>query len=371
MLPSTGSLALTRSVVTLTSGRTDRPIGLLVPEGQFEENNMLNALLSSLTIQTARAIPLAVAAALAAMATAQNLVPNPSFEDTTLCGTYDPVRMTAPPWFNPSTATPDIYDNDLARQCGVVWDPADPDVQASGWQYARTGTRFAGAYQWYGANSSDTKDYFMVRLLQDLQAGKAYAVSLCYSRADGYALATDRISAYFGPDSIHVNDFRTLPFTPQVDLMDPEHEYLTDATNWTCIVDTFVANGSERYMIIGSFLDSSQVNGIDTFSGIAPLCYYYYDDVSVVEVGPSGIHETGLEVLPLADGSLRLNRVPGGRLHVQVADVTGRLMGGTEAIGSQGTVDVKLSEVMGQGIYVIIVWSREGRGSARFYWPGR
>ncbi len=332
--------------------------------------NMLNALLSSLTKQNARVIPLAVAVALAGLATAQNLVPNPSFEDTAYCGTYDPVRLPAPPWFNPNTATPDIYDNDLTRQCGVVWDPADPDVQASGWQYARTGTRFAGAYQWYGANSSDTKEYFMVRLLQDLQVGMPYAVSLCYSRAGGYSLATDRISVYFGPDSIHSDDFRTLPVQPQVDLMDPAHAYLTDAVNWTCLSDTFVALGNERYMIIGSFQDSSQVNGIDTFSGVAPLCYYYYDDVSVVALGPSGIREVELGAHVLTDSSLRLQNVPDGRLNIRILDTTGRLTRTVHAIGERGTADVDLSDAgMARGIYMVTVWSKEARRSTRFAWP--
>ncbi|HRN38228.1 MAG: T9SS type A sorting domain-containing protein [Flavobacteriales bacterium] len=336
---------------------------------RMEKNNMLNALLSSLTNIAARAIPLVTAATLAAMATAQNLVPNPSFEDTALCDTYDPVRMTAPPWFNPTTATPDIYECDLVRQCGIVWDPADPDVQASGWQYAHTGTRFAGAYHWYGANSSDTKEYFMVRLLQDLDAGTAYAVSLYYSRADGFNLATDRISAYFGPDSMHVNDYRTLYLQPQVDLMDPDHEYLTNAEDWTYIADTFVASGNERYMIIGSFLDSSQVNGTVAPTGIASYCYYYYDDVSVVAIGPSGIGEVRLNVFPQTDGSLRLNGIPNGPLRAKVIDAQGRLIQEFRVTAVGRVADLRIGN-LGMGVYVVTVWSREGRGSARFVWPG-
>ncbi len=256
------------------------------------------------------------------------------------------------------------------RQCGVVWDPNDPDVQASGYQFARTGTRLAGAYQWYGANSSDTKEYFMVRLLQDLQVSMAYTVSLCYSRADGYSLATDRISVYFGPDSIHSDDFRTLPIQPQVDLMDPAHAYLTDAVNWTCLSDTFVAVGNERYLIIGSFQDSSQVNGIDTHSGVAPLCYYYYDDVSVVALGPSGIGEAELCAHALGTGSLRLQNVPDGRLTIRIQDTMGRLIRTVHAIGERGTADVDLTDAgIARGIYMVTVWSKEARRSARFDWP--
>ena len=338
---------------------------------QQEINNMLNALLLSLTDRAARAIPLAMAATLAVTATAQNLVPNPSFEDTVLCDTYDPVRLQAPPWFNPNMATPDIYDNDLDRQCGVVWDPADPDVQAHGFQYARTGTRFAGAYHWYGANSSDTKEYFMVRLLQDLTEGMAYSVSLYYSRADGFELVTDRISVYFGPDSFYVHDYRTLHLQPQVDLMDPDHAYLMDAVNWTCLADTFVATGNERYMIIGSFLDSSQVNGTEAPTGSYYYCYYHYDDVSVAAVDPSGIGEVQLEGHQLGDRSLRLNGVPVGPFSGRVMDARGKLIREVRASSTTGMIDLYLGDLgMANGLYVVTILSREGRGSARFVWSG-
>ncbi|MBK9420852.1 MAG: T9SS type A sorting domain-containing protein [Flavobacteriales bacterium] len=332
---------------------------------------MLNELLLSLTKRAARAIPLAMAAALAGTATAQNLVPNPSFEDTALCNTYDPVRLQAARWFNVNWATPDVYECDLVRRCGVVWDPADSDVQASGYQYARSGTRFAGAYHWYGVNSSDTKEYLTVRLDQDLIHGTNYSVSLYYSRADGYKLATDRISAYFGPDSFFVQDYRTLPLQPQVDLMDPEHEYLTDEVNWTYLADSFVATGNERYMTIGSFLDSSQVNGIMAPTGSFNYCYYYYDDVSVVAIKPSGIGEVQFGIVQLADGSFRLNKLPYGPITVRVLDVCGKLIREVLASSSNGIIDLDFGGLdMANGLYVVNVLSKEGRGVARFVWSG-
>ena len=292
--------------------------------------------------------------ALAAMATAQNLVPNPSFEDTAYCNMYDPVRTPAPPWFNPNIATPDIYDCDLDRQCGVVWDPSNLDVQLSGWQYAHTGTRFAGGYHWYGPNSSDSKDYFMAPLFQPMLPGASYAVSLYYSRADGFYWATDRISVYFGPDSIHVQDPGTLSLVPQIDLMDPLHPYLENATDWVQLTDTFVATGGEAYMIIGSFLDSSQVNGIQT-TGTFHYCYYYYDDVSVVALSvPETVHEL---LFSEAQQWPDIDLIWNGRdvVHIRLYDASGRLIGSMDREMNSGVNTLQFNGDAAPGMYVMVV----------------
>ncbi|MCB0757749.1 MAG: hypothetical protein KDC01_04760 [Flavobacteriales bacterium] len=336
---------------------------------------MLNALLLSLTNHAARAIPLAVAAALAVMATAQiNLVPNPSFEDTARCNAeYDPVLLSAPPWFNVNWATPDIYDNDLEDPCGIAWDPADPDVQGSGFQYARTGTRFAGAYHWYGANGSDTKDYITVKLTEALTVQTVYDVSLYYSRADGFALATDRISVYFGPDSFYVHDYRTLQVQPQVDLMDPDNQFLTNADDWVLLKGSFTAAGDERYMTIGSFLDSSQVVGTVAPTGNLSYAYYYYDDVRVAAGSQSGIGELDLSGTFLSDGNLRLAGLPDAEYSVRVMDPVGRVVQELSQVRSMaGHADIALGEQdMAEGLYVAVVWSRKERGSVRFIFTGR
>ena len=331
--------------------------------------NMLNTLLPSLTNNAARSIPLVLVAALAVEATAQNVVPNPSFEDTARCNAeYDPVLLSAPPWFNINRATPDIYDCDLVQRCGEVWDPADPDVQLSGFQYARTGSRFVGAYHWYGANSSDTKEYLTVRLTTELVAQAVYSVSLSYSRADGFVLATDRISVFFGTDSFYVNDFRTVHVQPQVDLVDPDHEYLTNAEDWVQLTGAFVAAGGERYMTIGSFLDSSQVNGTIAPTGFLQYAYYYYDDVAVIEEPRSGIHELAFSGYLLVDGNLRLKGLPDNTYAARVIDATGRVIQELDQVlSNSGHADIPLGDQeMAYGLYLVSVWSKEGRGATRF-----
>ena len=335
---------------------------------------MLKALLPSLTNLATRTIPLALVVALAVEATAQNLVPNPSFEDTLGCNAaYDPVLLSAPPWFNVNMATPDIYDNNLAQPCGIAWDPANPDVQVSGFQFARTGTRFAGAYHWYGANSSDTKEYISVKLHEDLNSQTTYVVSLYYSRADGYGLATDRISVFFGPDSFYVHDYRTLHLQPQVDLMDPNNEYLTNAEDWVLLTGSFVATGGERYMTIGSFLDSSQVNGTMAPTGTSHYAYYYYDDVSVTAEHQSGIDELDFSGSVQGDGNLRLTGLPDADYSVRLMDPIGRVIHEFSKVrSSAGHTDIAIGDQgMAYGLYLVSVWSKEGRGAVRFVYSGR
>lgn len=250
-----------------------------------------------------KALLLPLSLALAATATAQNLVPNPSFEDTARCGEYDILYLQMPPWFNPNNATPDVYDNNLVSPCGNPWDPGDPDVQDQGYQYAHTGTRFAGGFHYVGP-WGDSKDYLMVRLLTPLTAGSNYEASVYYSRADGYLFATDRISLYFATDSFHFEGGTTIAVTPQVDLMVEGGDYLTEADGWVLLVDTFVAQGGEEYMVIGSFQDSSEIDVLLLPPGWVDwqYAYYYYDDVSVRLVEPQGLDD--LQVPPVQSGGL-------------------------------------------------------------------
>lgn len=302
----------------------------------------------------------AILSASSGTASTQNLVPNPSFEDTALCDVYDPIRTSAPPWFNPNQATPDIYDNDLERQCGIPWDPANPDVQLSGWQYARTGARFAGAYQWYGPGDSDTKDYFMIQLSASLEPGVSYRVALYYSRAEGFSLATDRISAFFTADSLFAPGWPgSLPYTPQADMRPVGGGYLTEANAWVQVADTFVADGTERYMIIGSFLDSSQVDGI-AVSGGADYCYYYYDDV-VVEPLEDHVSIPELNVYAMEQGQLRITwPIEFHARTVSLFDGMGRLLRSQEITGA-GTNSALLQDMPGMnGIQLVVVQGREG-----------
>ena len=69
---------------------------------------------------------------------------------------------------------------------------------------------------------------------------------------------------------------------PQV--ANPADSVLSDTKNWVEIVDTIVADGGERFLTIGNFMDFNHSTVVDIQNAGAVLqgAYYYIDDVSVV-----------------------------------------------------------------------------------------
>lgn len=326
------------------------------------ENNMFKALLLSLTTL-----------ALAEMATAQNnLVPNGSFEDTVNC--TSPVLnslMRATHWSSPNTATPDLYDCDLDRICGEPMDPSDVGgVVIQGFQCAHDGFRLAAGFQWYGPSvppMQDTREYLMVKLIDVMEAGQAYSVSLFYSRAEGYRYAIDHIGVYFGADSIIADYSVVLDLEPQVELRDPLNPYLTEGTNWVQLADTFIAVGGERWMIIGTFNGSDDVDGIvATPSSPYNYAYYYFDQVEVRPLDPlNSIPEWTVGYS--GSGAIWVEWQAAGSVdQLRVFDVSGKLLYATAPNWNRGTNTIQLPSSLRAGVYLLQLRSYNGQWVKRF-----
>jgi len=315
-----------------------------------ETKNMLNALLSSLTNNAARAIPLAAAATLAAMATAQNLVPNPSFEDTVDCST--PTQCTllkATQWYNPTISTPDVWDADTTRLCGY-----DIRTQGVGQMQPPEGARMAGGYFWDGPSGGPTRDYMLTRLTEELAPGAAYQVSLWYVRNAAFGSAVDHVGVWLGNDSIHEPTWGPMGLVPQVRLRDPNIEYLTNGTQWTQLVDTFTAIGGERWLIIGNFDPQDSIQAI-VANPAAPYsnCYYYIDQVAVEALHGAGIREIA-NAAAYWDGRNLVLHAEGfsGTVTVDVLDALGRQVYRSEAGFSGGKAEVPMDHYP-RGLYVV------------------
>lgn len=310
--------------------------------------------------------------ALAAMATAQNLVPNPSFEDTIDCDlvlSCDLLKATH--WQNPNTATPDLYDCDLERACGYPMDPNDVDgVVQQGYQYAYEGLRYAAAFQWFGPvipAEQDSREYLMVQLTEELEPLQSYAVSLFYSRAEGFRYAIDHLSVFFGPESLFQSTGTALNVEPQIALHDPLNTYLEEGSDWIQLVDTFQATGNERWMVIGTFEDADEVNGIEATPTILyQSAYYYIDQVSVVHVNADvGIQD--FSAWYVGYGSVGIRRHNSRALErVRLFDQVGRVVLATVPIGSGADYRLEVPMGLAAGCYLLEGWSGGQRSVTRF-----
>ncbi len=208
---------------------------------------------------------------------AQNLVPNPSFETTTSCPNAQDQLSYAAPWLNPTANTPDYYN-----ACTSSY--MDVPQNWFGTEYARTGDAYAGFVSYYGGNG---REYIEAPLLSPLLQGKSYCVSFYVSLADSCLDAISPIGAYF-TTSLY-NDQSTmenLNVIPQVS--SPLETPLSNTVGWTLITGSFVAQGGEQYIVIGTFAPDSMLAIDSTIrprpNNYAKFAYYYIDDVSVYEI---------------------------------------------------------------------------------------
>jgi len=128
----------------------------------------------------------------------------------------------------------------------------------------------------------DGRDYLQGRLYKPLTSGKSYCVSfyVCLEKISKYAI--NHIGAYFDNASI---DTTVNPGTVQTEYIPQilENSVITDSVNWIKIDGSFTANGTERFITIGNFLDTPNTTHIQLNNNFNPVTYYLLDDISVIE----------------------------------------------------------------------------------------
>ncbi|MBL1281213.1 MAG: hypothetical protein COA33_013120 [Fluviicola sp.] len=225
---------------------------------------------------------------------AQNLVPNPSFEDTLNCPTDHSQINSTSNWFQPSNGTPDIYNS-----CSNDIDASAP-LNFLGYQNARSGNAYSGIYVsssniGYGVNY---REYIEVELLSALQLGETYYVSFFVSLADSMQTTSDQIGAFFSADSLISNSWFNFSVVPQVENM--IGDYISDKQSWVLVSGSYVALGGERFITIGNFRDSSSTSlfyagpGGTSFLHENGMVYFYIDDVCVSKSEEACINSLGL-----------------------------------------------------------------------------
>lgn len=210
---------------------------------------------------------------------AQNLVLNPSFEDTVHCPTGPSQLYNTKFWITPTTASPDYFN-----VCSVG---AHVPNNALGNQSAHSGVAYAGFYA-YNTVCKNYKEYIQAPLSNTLTTNHKYFVSFYVSLAEVSQYAVSSIGAYFSSIPVTSTNSVTLNYVAQI--QNPSSHILSDKTNWMLISDTLYAEGSEQYITIGNFKADSLSDTLYLgFSSSNNVAYYYIDDISVVDYGPTGI----------------------------------------------------------------------------------
>ena len=214
---------------------------------------------------------------------AQNLVLNPSFENTIPCwifinlGTW---QMQCTNWYSASGGSPDYFSETYDQMCYALPVPQS----TAGYQYARTGVAYVGLAPFFTTifpSYVNRREYIGGILSDTLKQGHEYCISFYVSVADGMKYVIDGMGLYLSVDSAVDYTINTnLSFIPQIS--NPSGNIIYDTLNWVQISGTYIANGGEKYLTIGNFKDDANTM-IDSTSSTANSAYYFIDDVSVID----------------------------------------------------------------------------------------
>ncbi|MBI5218074.1 MAG: T9SS type A sorting domain-containing protein [Bacteroidia bacterium] len=209
---------------------------------------------------------------------AQNLVLNPSFEDTISLDNSIHYQICKN-WFNPNGATPD-YFSPYAVQLGWGWVYNAPQTYY-GFQQAENGVAFI-ALDIYEPNTSLTKEYAQGFLSQPLEQGKKYYVAMYINLVDSSNYKSCEIEIAFTDSLIYSNLAGSFNFTDTVKFNISN----ADTATWLFVTGKYTAHGGEKYIYIGSNVLNANITCVDTLPTghySTQAAYYFIDNIYVSE----------------------------------------------------------------------------------------
>jgi len=201
---------------------------------------------------------------------AQNLVPNPSFEDTISCpdGLNEVNRATG--WSSFGN-TPD-YLNACSQVMNVPY-------TSGGYQNAFDGNAFCGVYTYYsGATGAlDYREYIGAQLTSSLNIGQKYFITFELNKPNDLECATNNFGALFS--TVQYTETNPVPIntTPKI----IETQIITDTLNWVTISGSFIADSNYNFVILGNFYSDSNTSKILYNGQMDCIAYYFIDMVCV------------------------------------------------------------------------------------------
>lgn len=216
---------------------------------------------------------------------AQNLVPNGSFEEYTLCPEDFTTHKYTPyvsNWESPNRGTPD-YFNACSQKCGVP-------LNWVGYAEAYHGNAYMGiigCMQQMDRNQIAYREYLRVELKDTLKKGTLYLASMYVRLGESSSVSCNGMGMYFSTNPM--NSGQTYNYPVKANISMSGNHIIDDKSLWTKVCGTFEAQGGERFLLIGNFLSDQQMTykewdeNLIRSQTILPSAYFFVDDVRVVE----------------------------------------------------------------------------------------
>lgn len=308
---------------------------------------------------------------------AQNLVPNPSFEDFYNCPQTGGAWQQVVGWDSPFTTSADYFN-----ACAPP-NPAGVPFNQLGWQQAAHGDAYMGV----GTCDPNTtyRELIHAELTQPLQIG--VPVHLCFKAAVGGFGITSTNSSIYTCKGIGMKFFVNMP----ADLVEWDAYFQvapnsaaiyldvvpTDTAIWYVVSGSYIPDSAYTHIVIGNFFDAqySEVTVLDsTGYGVSPFAYMFVDDVAVsydplicaIGEGWGEAQDVTFSAYPnpfTERCTVEVPDRPGAALAVELVDAMGRVVwSGSPTHGTQTlTID---GSGLPSGLYLLRI------GDEKKHWYG-
>ncbi len=203
----------------------------------------------------------------------QNLVPNPSFEDTVSCPDNLHQVGNAKYWHAVDN-TPDYFN-----ACNPYAGWSVPGNQIN-FQYAATGVAYMGMCT-YHTTFPNFREMIGAFLTSPLVSGSKYfvtfKVSFAYSPNYGFYTATNKLGILFS-----TVDYLSTPPSLNNYCQAYSDSIISDTLGWTTVRKSFIADSAYSFITISNFFSNANIDTLN-FLGNPVQAYYFIDDLCVSE----------------------------------------------------------------------------------------
>jgi gliding motility-associated-like protein len=230
---------------------------------------------------------------------AQNLVPNPSFEEYWQCPLTGSNFPDVKEWYV-AFDSPEYY-----HSCSTIPEIGVPQ-NIAGYQNAIDGNGYGG-WAWGIKVTSPNTELIGVKLTTKLEKERKYCLRFYVSLSDSSEYGIDRLGALFSSEALtgpFVSDTVSF-FMPQIET--PEGISFIKKQDWEMVSGEICGTGIEEYLTLGNFHPNLKTNFYQAGNwgaGFGIAAYYYMDMVELIPCGicPGYVPELPNVLTPNGDG---------------------------------------------------------------------
>ena len=198
---------------------------------------------------------------------AQNLVPNPSFEDTVLCPYQGWFEINLADGWSSYRESPDLWHTCSGYVPNIVsW---------QSFQYPASGNAYAGFI--CGNSTGVWREIIGRQLTTPLIIGVKYFVSFKVNQTSCWSASINKIGVQFS--NIAYSYASPVPINNIAQVF--SNSVISDTASWVTVCGSFIADSAYQYIMIGNFFTPGNFTFIPSTCGTVDEADYFLDDVCV------------------------------------------------------------------------------------------